>query len=66
MENGFILHYVVSLERRERNDWSFEDHKRTVAELKDFFFKTFYHWTTTFDLNISNFHAFLDLFYSVR
>jgi hypothetical protein len=45
VENGSILHYVVSLEGREINDRSFEDRKQMVAELKSFFFKTFYHWT---------------------
>jgi hypothetical protein len=47
---------------RERNDRSFEDCERTVVDLKSFFFKTLYHWTTALDLNLLSFHDFLDLF----
>jgi hypothetical protein len=46
------------------NDRIFEDRKQSVEELKDFFFKTLYHRTTTMGLNISSFHVFLDLFSS--
>jgi hypothetical protein len=42
VENGSILHYVVSLEGREINDRSFEDRKQMVAELKSFFFLIFF------------------------
>jgi hypothetical protein len=45
-----------------KNDRSFEDCERMVVELKAFFFKTVYLWTTTFDgLHITNFLDFLDL-----
>jgi hypothetical protein len=37
---------------RERNGWSFEDHERTLVELKALFFKTLYHWVATFDFDI--------------
>jgi hypothetical protein len=47
---------------REINYWSFEDQEWMVVELKDFFFKTFFHWTTAFVSNISNFYVFLDIF----
>jgi hypothetical protein len=47
---------------RERNDRSFEDNERMVAELKSFFFITLYRWTVALDLNLLSFHDFLDLF----
>jgi hypothetical protein len=45
----------------EKKYKSFENRKWTM-ELKDFFFKTFYYWTTALDLNLLSFHEFLDLF----
>jgi hypothetical protein len=33
-----------------------------VVELKSFFFKTLNHWTAALDLDLFNFHDFLDLF----
>jgi hypothetical protein len=44
--------------------WCFEDREQTAAELKDFFFWTLDHWTIAFDVNISSFHIFVDLFSS--
>lgn len=35
---------------RKRNDQSVEEREWMMVELNDFFFKTFYHWTTVFDL----------------
>jgi hypothetical protein len=49
---------------RESNDRCFEDREQTAAELKDFFFETLDHWTIAYDINISSFHVFLDLFSS--
>jgi len=40
------------------NNWSFEDRKRTLVDLKALFFKTLYHWVVAFDFNISSFHIF--------
>jgi hypothetical protein len=40
----------------------YEYNEKTVMELKSFFFKTFYHWTTTLDSNVLSFHDFLELF----
>jgi hypothetical protein len=36
-----------------------------MVELKAFFFMTLYHRAAAFDFNISNFHAFLDIFSSL-
>jgi hypothetical protein len=46
----------------KRNDKSFRDSKRRVAEFKSFFIKTLYHWTAALDRNLLGFHDFLDLF----
>jgi hypothetical protein len=44
----------------KRNNKSFEDGKRMVAELKSSFFKNLYHWTTTLDfVNFLHFLHFL-------
>jgi hypothetical protein len=51
---------------RERNDHSFEDHDRTLVELKALFFKTFFLSGAGLYCTISNFHAFLDLFSATR
>jgi hypothetical protein len=34
------------------HNWSFEDREWTMEEFKDFFFKTFYHWTYAFELMV--------------
>jgi hypothetical protein len=47
---------------KEINHRSFKEREWMMVELLDFSFKTFYHWTTAFVSNISNFHVFLDLF----
>lgn len=49
-------------EKGGREDQSFEDHERTLVELKALFFNTLYYWATGFDFNISSFLVFLDLF----
>jgi hypothetical protein len=52
------------------NDWSFEDRKRMVVELKVFFFNTLYHWKAAYNcFHISSFHdsfiSYLFLFYFI-
>jgi hypothetical protein len=49
---------------RKRNDRCFEDRERMMGDLKDFFLKTLYLWTTAFNCNISSFYVFLELFSS--
>jgi hypothetical protein len=39
-----------------------ENSKKVVVELKDSFIKTLYQLTTAFELNISSFLVFLELF----
>jgi len=47
---------------KERNDRSFENYEKTVAEL---FFNTLYLWTVTFVFpNLLGFNNFLGLFFS--
>jgi hypothetical protein len=61
MKDGFILPFMVSL--REMNDRSFENHERTMVELKIFFFNTLYLWTIVLEFpNVLDFYVFLDLF----
>jgi hypothetical protein len=60
VEDGSALHFVVSLEGE--NYRCFEDRERTVVDLKSFFFKNLYHWIDALDLNLLNFHEFLELF----
>jgi hypothetical protein len=59
VEDGSALHFVVSLEGG--NYRCFEDCERTVVDLKSFL-KNLYHWIDSLDLNLLNFHEFLDLF----
>jgi len=47
---------------RERNDRSFEDHERTLVELKNLFFTTPFFWVAASDCSFLNFYAFLDVF----
>jgi hypothetical protein len=47
---------------RERNDKKFEDIERMVTELKFFFLKILFHWTTSLDFNLLSFHDFFDMF----
>lgn len=54
-----VMSCIMQCLLRERNYRSFEDRKRTVAEVKDIFFMTLYYWTSAFDLNISSFHVFI-------
>jgi hypothetical protein len=49
---------------KEKNDYSFEDHKRTVVELNAFFFLTLYQGTVTFEFfRFPIFHDFFDVFF---
>ena len=48
-----ILSCLMQCLWRERNYWSFEVCQQTMEELKDFSFKTLYHWTIAFSLYIS-------------
>jgi hypothetical protein len=58
------LHLALCVVFGWKEMMSFKDCKWMVEELKDFFFKTLDLWTTAFDLNISSYHVFLDLFAS--
>jgi hypothetical protein len=46
---------------REINDRSFEHYESLVTELKSFFFKNLYYWTTVLDFNMLSFHDLLEL-----
>jgi hypothetical protein len=59
-----VLPWLIWCLWRERNYQYFEDCERMLGELKDFFFKILYLWTTAFDANISSFDVFLELFSS--
>jgi hypothetical protein len=58
VKNGAFVPFVVSLE--ERNGRDFEDHERTLEEIKSLFFNTLYFWRAffVFPLVIS-YHDFL-------
>jgi hypothetical protein len=53
LQNAFMWKMVPSCLMwspwKERNYQSFEDCERTKVKFKDFFFKTLYHWTASFD-----------------
>jgi hypothetical protein len=48
MEDGAFVPFVVSLVWKEMNDRSFEDHKRTLEEIKYLFFNTLNLWTVAY------------------
>ncbi len=54
-----IPHCVIWCLWRERNARHFEDHKRTILELKLFFFQTLYDWVL--GLGIFSFHSLVEL-----
>jgi hypothetical protein len=60
VKDGSILPNVVSW--RERNYWSFEDRKRTVVELKAFFFQTLTTWQLPLTLIFLVLHVLLNFF----
>jgi hypothetical protein len=63
MEDSTFMSFVVSW--RERNDRSFENRERTQEEIKYFFFKTLYLWTTAFVFSlVISYHDFLIMFSS--
>ncbi len=54
-----IPHCVIWCLWRERNTCHFEDHERTILELKLFFFWTLYDWVL--GLDIFTFHSLVEL-----
>jgi hypothetical protein len=54
-----ILSFLLWCLWKERNNLCFEDHEKTLVDLKALFFKTLYHWIAVFDINILSFHTFL-------
>jgi hypothetical protein len=59
VEVGFVVSYVCIwgeiMIDISKTEWM-------MGDLKNFFFKTLYFWTTAFDSNISSFHVFLSFF----
>ena len=56
-----ILSFLLWCLWKERNNLCFEDHEKTLVDLKALFFKTRYHWVAVIDFNILSFHTFLSL-----
>lgn len=59
MEDGVFVPFWCLW--REINDRSFEDHEKTLEELKSFFFNTLYFWTEAFYALVLSYR---DLFFS--
>ena len=56
-----VLHCLMWCLQRERNNMCFEDTKRSIPDLKLFFFRTFLDWlSTSYETNHSPIFDFLD------